>query len=105
MKPLIELSIIILCLAMIVIFSACGDEYKKKEANYDYNKVPGLEFSSEVSSAISKNCKSCHASEPFIKDPNLFRSKAIPMIESGKMPPGGNISNDEKSLLIQFKDI
>ena len=100
-------------LILFVLALSCGEDetiYIKKPADsYDDNQNQDdtqddkkLEFSGEVIAAISRNCKSCHANDAFIKDPALFKQKGQPMISSGEMPPGGNISQSDKTLLIEF---
>ena len=91
---------------LIFMLSSCGDEYSYDKKPVAGNVNPsGKKFPPDVSAAISKNCVSCHSGEAFLADPELFISKAKPQVASGAMPPGGNISSSDKSLLLNFKPL
>ena len=90
---------------LMALIIGCGDDYSYSKKPAPTNQNPGngaVEFSNEVQAAIGRNCTSCHAGEGFITNASIFKAKGQPMVSSGRMPPGGGISQADKEILLEF---
>lgn len=92
------MKVLFLLIAIILLIS-CGDEtyYSNPEPTPG---TPGQSLSVEAKGIISAKCASCHQGKAFLTAYGAFKSKAVPMIRSGQMPPGGGLSDNEKSILL-----
>lgn len=86
----------IILLAVIFLLS-CGDETYYSNPEPD---TPGKTLSAEAKRVLSAKCQQCHSGANFLTSYNAFKSQGQPRVKNGSMPPGGGLSDSEKSILL-----
>lgn len=88
-------TLLLICIAILLI--SCGDE-----VYYDAppKNPTGKVLSFEAQAALERNCQKCHSGASFLSDYSAFQN-AKKRVINGSMPPGGDISEIDKNLLIK----